>query len=62
MHGGAKGSGAPKGKANGAYKHGGFTAAAVDLRREVGALLKRLREGKPDETRSGKTAAADRQF
>ena len=38
-HGGAKGSGAPKGKANGAYSHGGWTGEAVELRREVSRLL-----------------------
>src|SRR3954463_6190039 len=28
MHGGARGSGAPKGSRNGSYKHGGFTCEA----------------------------------
>jgi hypothetical protein len=45
MHGGARGSGAPKGERNGAYKHGGFTAEAIQLRREVAALLKSIKEG-----------------
>lgn len=45
MHGGGKGSGAPKGERNGSYKHGGFTAEAIDLRREVAALLKAIRKG-----------------
>ena len=44
-HGGAKGSGAPKGPANGSYRHGGFTAEAIDLRREVAALLRAVRKG-----------------
>ena len=33
MHGGAAGSGAPKGKRNGKYRHGGFTTDAIDERR-----------------------------
>jgi hypothetical protein len=38
MHGGAEGSGAPKGNQN-ALKHGRYTAEAVARRREVAALL-----------------------
>jgi len=45
MHGGARGSGAPKGEANGSWKHGGFTNEAVAFRREVAALLKVVRTG-----------------
>ena len=41
MHGG-KGSGAPTGHANGAWKHGGWTNEAVSLRRAVGRLLRAL--------------------
>lgn len=44
MHGSARGSGAPKGEANGAWKHGGFTAEAVELRRNVTRLLRMIRE------------------
>jgi hypothetical protein len=33
MHGGAAGSGAPKRKRNGKYRHGGFTLEAIDERR-----------------------------
>jgi hypothetical protein len=32
MHGGAAGSGAPKGKRNGKYRHGGFTTEGIDER------------------------------
>ena len=41
-HGGAKGSGAPMGKANGAFKHGGWTDEAIELRKAARGLLKRL--------------------
>jgi hypothetical protein len=44
MHGGAKGSGAPKGEANGAYRHGGWTQEAVAVRREAAAILKAVKE------------------
>jgi glucans biosynthesis protein len=50
-HGGAKGSGGPKGARNGNYKHGRHTAEAIGLRRwlrrqirEVRALTGRLRQ------------------
>jgi hypothetical protein len=50
MHGGAAGSGGPKGARNGNYKHGRHTAEAIGLRRwlrrltrEVRALTDRLR-------------------
>jgi hypothetical protein len=39
MHGGAKGSGAPKGKDNGRYQHGMFTCEAIERRREIRALI-----------------------
>jgi hypothetical protein len=39
MHGGAAGSGAPKGKRNGKYRHGGFTTEAIDERRRLAALI-----------------------
>ena len=51
MHGGAKGSGGPKGARNGNYKHGRYTADAIASRRwlrekirEVRALTKTLRD------------------
>jgi hypothetical protein len=50
MHGGAPGSGGPKGAYNGNYKHGRYTAEAIAARRwlrhqtrEVRELTKRLR-------------------
>jgi hypothetical protein len=51
MHGGARGSGGPKGAQNGNYKHGLYTAEAIAFRkalkqqiREVSALTRRLRQ------------------
>ena len=51
MHGGAQGSGGPKGARNGNYKHGRYTAETIATRRwlrdqirEVRALTKRLRQ------------------
>jgi hypothetical protein len=44
MHGGAAGSGAPKGKRNGKYRHGGFTAEAIDERRRLAALIRGSRD------------------
>ena len=43
MHGGAKGTGAPKGEANGLWKHGGWSDEAVALRRQVSVLLRSVR-------------------
>ncbi len=42
LHGGAGGSGAPKGERNGMWKHGGFTAEAIALRRAARNLLAAL--------------------
>jgi hypothetical protein len=42
MHGGAEGSGAPKGERNGNYKHGHFTQEAVELRRQIRALIAQM--------------------
>jgi hypothetical protein len=42
MHGGAPGSGAPRGERNGNYQHGFYTAEAMAERREVRALLRKL--------------------
>ena len=47
MHGGAQGTGAPKGERNGNWKHGGWSNEAVALRRDVSALLKTLRPRTP---------------
>jgi hypothetical protein len=55
MHGGAKGSGGPRGQRNGNYKHGRYTAEAKQRRlqlgqwirnqlRETRALMKRLHD------------------
>ena len=51
MHGGASGSGGPKGRRNGNYKHGRYTVEAIasrrwlrQLTRDVRALTKRLRQ------------------
>ncbi|MDQ3458595.1 MAG: hypothetical protein M3498_04695 [Deinococcota bacterium] len=45
-HGGASGSGAPTGEANGSWKHGGWSVEAVELRRDVSRLLRAIREGR----------------
>ena len=42
LHGGAS-PGAPRGKANGSYKHGRFTAEAIESRRGLNALIRKLR-------------------
>jgi uncharacterized protein YjcR len=42
MHGGAPGSGAPRGNKN-ALKHGLFTREAIEGRRQVSALLRHAR-------------------
>src|SRR5829696_2327225 len=41
MHGG-KSPGAPKGKANGNYRHGRFTCEAIERRRGLNALVRML--------------------
>ena len=43
MHGGAS-PGAPKGKANGAYRHGRFTNEAIERRRELNALIRLMQK------------------
>jgi hypothetical protein len=43
MHGGAKGSGAAKGKANGNYRHGGFACEAITERRIVQDLVRQAK-------------------
>jgi hypothetical protein len=44
MHGGAAGSGAPKGKRNGKYRHGGCTIEAIDERRRLASLIRDSRD------------------
>jgi hypothetical protein len=36
--------GAPKGKANGAYKHGYYTCEAIAFRRAISAMLREARK------------------
>jgi uncharacterized protein YjcR len=43
MHGGAKGSGAPKGNQN-ALKHGGFTREVLQRRAKLSQLLREARQ------------------
>jgi len=43
MHGGAQGSGAPKGSRNGNYRHGKRTAEAIAERRELMAFIREAR-------------------
>jgi glucans biosynthesis protein len=42
MHGGAHGSGAPKGERNANYRHGFYTAKAIAERRALRALINKL--------------------
>jgi hypothetical protein len=44
MHGGAHGSGAPKGERNGNYRHGFYTAEAIAERRVLRTLVRKLNE------------------
>jgi glucans biosynthesis protein len=48
MHGGAVGSGAPKGQANGSYRHGQCTCVAIEERRDAHALVALLRKSAKD--------------
>jgi len=43
MHGGAAGSGAPRGNKN-ALKHGSFTREAIERRRQVQDLIRQARK------------------
>lgn len=47
MHGGAS-PGAPKGSRNGMYRHGRYTAEAIDMRRETNAWIRVMREAAQD--------------
>lgn len=42
MHGGARGSGAPKGQRNGRYRHGQFTCEALEERRNSRSLMAQM--------------------
>ena len=42
MHGGAAGSGAPKGNRN-AYKHGDYSRATLELKKSIAVLTRRAR-------------------
>jgi len=44
MHGGAPGSGAPHGTANGNYRTGRHTLEAIQARREIAQLCRQWRE------------------
>jgi hypothetical protein len=44
MHGGANGSGAPSGKRNGNYRHGGSTKEAIALMRDLNMLARLLKK------------------
>jgi hypothetical protein len=44
MHGGARGSGGPRGPRNGRYKTGFFTCEAIEERRILRRLLEESRE------------------
>ena len=43
MHGGAQGSGGPKGARNGNYKHGRYTAEAIASRRWLRKTIREVR-------------------
>lgn len=44
LHGGAEGSGAPRGERNGSYRHGLYTREAIAERRALQALIRDFRE------------------
>jgi len=44
MHGGASGSGAPRGERNGNYKHGRFTCEAIAERRAIRRFLEECQD------------------
>jgi hypothetical protein len=48
MHGGAKGSGAPEGKANGRWRHGGKTREALSAMQAMLAWLRMTKKGLED--------------
>ena len=44
MHGGAPGSGGPKGQLNGMWKHGRYSQEMVELRRAVRQIMRDAKE------------------
>lgn len=43
LHGGAAGSGAPKGRAKGRYQHGKFTCEALEVRAMIREMVREMR-------------------
>jgi len=43
MHGGAKGSGGPRGERNGNYRHGRWTREGVEMRRKMRANVREIK-------------------
>ena len=43
MHGGARGSGAPQGSRNGAWRHGRYSREAIERRQEAAELVRSMR-------------------
>jgi hypothetical protein len=43
MHGGAKGSGGPRGNRNGNFKHGLYTREGVAMRRDLRAQVQKIK-------------------
>jgi hypothetical protein len=62
MHGGAKGSGGPKGLGNGNYKHGRYTAEAIASRRWLRQFIRDLRALVSPKLRSTSNAACIQVF
>ena len=50
LHGGASGSGAPKGERNGMWKHGSYTGEAVGLRRAANRLVRAMQDARRHES------------
>ena len=46
MHGGASGSGAPKGERNGMWRHGSFSAEAIALRQAAHRIMRPVWEAR----------------
>ena len=46
MHGGANGSGAPKGERNGMWKHGSYASEAMALRQSANQLIWAVQEAR----------------
>jgi hypothetical protein len=56
MHGGARGSGAPRGERHGAYRHGLYTCEVIEERRAVRAILRQARAVREHFNRNGTRA------